>query len=52
MGMRAEADMEKVQALAGKVIGDVAGAMSVFMAYLESGGVFLSRSFWPGREHT
>jgi ubiquinone/menaquinone biosynthesis C-methylase UbiE len=34
-------DMGKVEALAGKVIGDVAGAMSMFMAYLgDQAGVF------------
>ncbi len=34
-------DFEKVQAMAGKVIGDVAGAMSLFMAYLgDQAGVF------------
>jgi len=34
-------DMEKVGALAGKVVGDVAGAMSLFMAYLgDQAGVF------------
>lgn len=39
--MRAEADMQKVQALAGKVIGDIAGAMGVFMAYLgDQAGVY------------
>ena len=39
--MNAEPDMEKVQALAGKVIGDVAGAMGVFMAYLgDQAGVY------------
>ena len=29
-----ELDMEKLEALAGKVIGDVAGALSLYMAYL------------------
>ena len=34
-------DMEKVGALAGKVVGDVAGAMSLFMAYLgDQAGIF------------
>ena len=36
-----EVDMEKLEAMAGKVIGDVAGAMGVFMAYLgDQAGVF------------
>lgn len=36
-----EVDMEKLEALAGKVIGDVAGALSLFMAYLgDQAGVF------------
>jgi SAM-dependent methyltransferase len=35
------ADMEKVGALAGKVVGDVAGAMALFMAYLgDKAGIF------------
>jgi len=34
-------DMDKVGAIAGKVVGDVAGAMAVFMAYLgDRAGVF------------
>lgn len=36
-----EVNMEKLEELAGKVVGDVAGAMSVFMSYLgDQAGVF------------
>ncbi|QFT78541.1 class I SAM-dependent methyltransferase [Erythrobacter sp. THAF29] len=36
-----EVDMEKLEALAGKVIGDVAGALSLYMAYLgDQAGLF------------
>ena len=39
--MSEQIDMAKVEAMAGKVIGDVAGAMSLFMAYLgDRTGVF------------
>ena len=37
----AEVNMEKLEELAGKVVGDVAGAMGVFMSYLgDQAGVF------------
>ncbi len=36
-----EVDMEKLEALAGKVIGDVAGALSLYMAYIgDQAGLF------------
>ena len=39
--MNAQVDMAKLEQLAGKVVGDVAGAMSMFMAYLgDQAGVF------------
>ncbi|RIV75406.1 class I SAM-dependent methyltransferase [Pelagerythrobacter aerophilus] len=39
--MSEQIDMAKVEAMAGKVIGDVAGAMSLFMAYLgDRTGIF------------
>ena len=39
--MSEEIDMTKVEELAGKVIGDVAGALSLFMAYIgDQAGVF------------
>jgi ubiquinone/menaquinone biosynthesis C-methylase UbiE len=39
--MNAQVDMAKLEALAGKVVGDVAGTMSMFMAYLgDQAGVF------------
>lgn len=39
--MTEDIDISKVEQLAGKVVGDVAGAMALFMAYLgDQAGVF------------
>ena len=59
--MSEDIDISKVEAMAGKVVGDIAGALSLFMAYLgDQAGVFTAldgrggspSTSWPRRPAT